>query len=89
MFLLPTNWPPQRNSGPVQVSGKIQENNGVHLDPGGAKATLYLAPEMVDFTQKININGRGSLIKPSLQTLLEDVRTRGDRQHPFWAKVEL
>ncbi len=26
--------------------------------------------------------------KPSLEVMLEDVRTRGDRQHPFWAKVE-
>lgn len=26
--------------------------------------------------------------QPDLETLLEDVRTRGDRLHPFWAKVE-
>ena len=25
---------------------------------------------------------------PSLETLLEDVRTRADRRHPFWVKVE-
>ncbi len=27
-------------------------------------------------------------VEPDLETLLEDVRTRGDRLHPFWAKVE-
>ncbi len=25
---------------------------------------------------------------PSLETLLEDVRTRADRRHPFWVKIE-
>jgi hypothetical protein len=25
--------------------------------------------------------------KPSVETMLEDLRVRGDRQHPFWAKV--
>ena len=28
------------------------------------------------------------MIKPSVETMLEDLRVRGDRQHPFWAKVE-
>jgi hypothetical protein len=28
-------------------------------------------------------------IEPNLLVLLEDARTRGDRQHPFWAKVEM
>jgi hypothetical protein len=27
-------------------------------------------------------------VQPDLKVLLEDVRTRGDRLHPFWAKVE-
>ena len=25
--------------------------------------------------------------EPDIAVLLEDVRTRGDRMHPFWAKV--
>ncbi len=28
------------------------------------------------------------MVDPDLEILLEDVRTRGDRLHPFWAKVE-
>ena len=28
-------------------------------------------------------------IEPDLRVLLEDVRTRGDRQNPFWAKVDI
>ena len=46
---------------------------------------------MIDFNERItvSINGRlyGQDIEPSLEVLLEDVRTRGDRFHPFWARV--
>jgi hypothetical protein len=87
-MVLPTNWP-GKGASPQPVHGKIQEANGVLLEPGGAKGTLWLSPTMVDFEKRISINGRSSVIKPSLQTILEDVRSRGDRQHPYWAKVEL
>jgi hypothetical protein len=59
---------------------------------GADKTTVWLAPEIVDFSQRITVtvNGRNRAadITPSTATMLEDVRTRGDRQHPFWAKVE-
>jgi len=49
---------------------------------------------MIDFSRPINITQNGSrrelpnAIRPDLGVLLEDVRARGDRKHPFWAKVE-
>jgi hypothetical protein len=46
---------------------------------------------MVDFDQpiEVTVNRRREKItvQPSIATMLEDVRTRGDRQHPFWAKA--
>ncbi len=33
-------------------------------------------------------SGRNRFVEPDLEVILEDVRTRGDRQHPFWVKVE-
>ena len=30
---------------------------------------------------------KNGFVKPDLNVMLEDARTRGDRQHPFWAKV--
>jgi len=51
--------------------------------------------EKIDFRQKITLNGRRlqgenkQRAVPSLEIMLEDVRTRGDRQHPFWAKIQL
>jgi hypothetical protein len=55
-----------------------------------------LGPDFVNFDAplKVSFNGRklslpeGSA-QPSLSVLLEDVRTRGDRQRPFWAKIEV
>ncbi len=88
----PEDWPPPRGSQPVQVTGKVL-NNGVNVRTGAARASVWLSPQIIDFDERmmIVINGRridSRDVKRSLPTLLEDVRTRGDRQHPFWAKVE-
>ena len=55
-------------------------------------ARIFLSPDVVDFDQRIEVslNGKkltptGGMVLPSLRLLLEDVRTRADRQHPFWA----
>ena len=84
----PANWPPPKDTRPFTIEGKITKANGVEVK-GGKRSTVWLAPEMVDFTTKISINRGSKTIVPSAKVLLEDVRTRGDRQHPFWAKVEL
>jgi predicted esterase len=75
------------------VNAKLTADNGVLINTG-LKSTLWLAPEMIDFTRPITVIqqkqtlARGNSIRPDPSVLLEDVRTRGDRQHPFWAKVE-
>jgi hypothetical protein len=72
------------------------------LTPGGTlivaahqtdRVTVWLSPELVPFDKPIEVEvnnrqlTRGRLIPPDLSVLLEDVRTRADRQHPFWAKL--
>jgi predicted esterase len=75
------------------VNAKLTADNGVVVNTG-LKATVFLAPEMVDFTRSVTVIqqgktlARGASIRPDPSVLLEDVRTRGDRQHPFWAKVD-
>jgi pimeloyl-ACP methyl ester carboxylesterase len=88
-MVVPANWPPPRNTTPATFQGKLTENNGVNVEKAGAETTVWLAPEMVDFTRRVRIDGKSLMVTPSLETMLEDVRTRGDRQHPFWAKVPL
>ncbi len=56
----------------------------------GENVTLWLGPEFVDFSKLVEIGGRGSFkkaVRPRRSVILEDVRLRGDRQHPFWARL--
>jgi hypothetical protein len=90
----PSNWPPPRGVRPIQLVSKRLAGNKITAKLQAATTTIWLSPELVDFKQRIAIelNGRSigprdRFIAPDLTVLLEDVRTRADRQHPFWAKV--
>lgn len=90
-----TNWPPPHGTKPLIIRGGAPNNNYLSLTAGNAGATFWLSPELLDFNTRTNLmlgghraNGAPSMIKPSVETMLEDLRIRGDRQHPFWAKVE-
>ena len=91
-IVAPLEWPVAK-ARPAETEGEIYDNNRIRIRSGTAKVTVWLSPEMVDFRERIyvTINGRemGRQVEPALDVLLEDVRTRGDRQHPFWAKVGL
>ena len=95
----PVEWtgekPPRGNA--LQVRGSYNTdkdgNSIVRVSCGAGKVTVWLAPEMVDFSKKITVyvntkNVPGSMA-PNIVHLLVDVRSRGDRQHPFWLHVSL
>jgi len=91
----PVDWPPGRGTRPLGVKASITATGNVRVQTGASNVTVWLAPEMIDFGERslviVNgrrINGRQPFIQPDLRVLLEDARTRADRQHPFWAKVE-
>ncbi len=89
----PGQWPPRRGTRAVTFEGKILENNSILFKGGGGRLAIWLSPEIVNFDQqvRISVNGRTTLVdvKPDVGVLLEDARTRGDRQHPFWSRVIL
>ncbi len=89
--ILPMNWPDPK-AAPAILEAEVLPTNRVRVKVNAAQATVFLSPELVDFSRgvRVDINGREKRdeIVPKLDVLLEDVRTRGDRQHPFWAKVE-
>ncbi len=91
-MVVPAQWPPSRGTRPTQTSAKVLENNRITVRTGAQRATVWLTPEMLSFDRRITVtvNGRDIRedVRPDAEVLLEDVRTRGDRQHPFWAKVE-
>ena len=93
----PQQWPlkkPKAN----QLEGKVLNQNLLSARTSCERTTFWLSPDLVDFSLPIEIklNGkkltkkrmRGST-QPELSVLLEDVRMRGDRIRPFWAKIEV
>jgi hypothetical protein len=92
----PSDWPPGRGVSPIKLSGRVLPTNGLAITCGATDVTVWLSPEVVDFNDasrpiRVLLNNRPLTkggVKPDLRVLLEDVRTRGDRLHPFWAKVE-
>lgn len=55
--------------------------------------TVWLSPDMIDFSKPLSVTIDGQRrwngdFSADLEVMLEDLRTRGDRQHPFWAKIE-
>lgn len=93
--VLPAEWGENPISAkkliPAKTKAKPLAPNGVNIDSGSCgKVTVWLSPDLVAFNNslKVVINNKPQRnVQPKIETLLEDVRTRGDRQHPFWAKA--
>lgn len=90
----PASWPPPRNVHPLNLEVKVNANNGINISVHTPKLAVWLSPEYVNFDVPVTITVGGTrlgtrhVVKPSVSTMLEDARTRADRMHPFWAKVE-
>jgi hypothetical protein len=100
----PPNWPANEN-GPLgikstlDIGAKLTSTKDktmiLAVSPRniGSGMTFWLSPDFIDFKKKLLIKGRGGgfddFVKASRETILEDVRIRGDRKRPYWAKVRL
>ncbi len=91
----PTNWPPPAGTQPAQIKASINKTNGINVRAGANQVTVWLSPKMIDFERRsiVTVNGRrfnssDQIIRPDLHVMLEDARTRGDRQRPFWARLD-
>jgi predicted esterase len=84
-IVLPTNWP-QPKAKDAETEAQITQGNTIRVKTPSERLTVWLSPEIVDFNKKIAFGRDRVDIAPANDVLLEDVRTRGDRQHPFWAK---
>jgi hypothetical protein len=94
-MVLPGNWPPERTARPAPITGKRFETNKLSVKAQAEKVIVWLSPELVDLNERLvvevnnrAISPRDRIVRPDLNVLLEDARTRGERQHPFWAKLE-
>ena len=69
--------------------------NIIRIKSKADRALIYLSPERVDFSLRMEVyyngkklTGPSGVVLPSARVMLEDVRTRADRQHPFWAILD-
>lgn len=97
----PTNWPLNgRGFNPLKPKVKLSHTDQANLfqgvSPRGNKqasgVTFWLSPDFIDFKKRVEIDAAGGFrgfIEPSREVLLEDVRRRGDRKRPFWAKKRI
>ena len=92
--LVPVDWTKAGEVRPIETEGRILANNGISVKSGAGKITVWLSPEWIDFNNSENrpiVTIRGKRyhnLEPSVDVLLEDCRTRGDRLHPFWGRVD-
>ena len=91
-MVLPENWPPARFGQPFSLSAKAGTSNKINARCGADQVRIWLSPEVIDFQRPLTIYlGSRRLhqgeITPDVDVLLEDLRTRCDYQHPFWAVI--
>lgn len=89
----PLAWPAPASTRPTLQEFRLTANDQIIIKTGATAARLWLPPGLVDLSrrQMISVNGkeRPYDLKPDVSTLLEDVRTRGDRLRPYWLKLDL
>ncbi len=89
----PLLWDQTPHPRAAEVVASIGEGNVVRVTQGPAdQFILYFSPEMgLKMDQPIIIRYRSRRIDfqfdGSLDTMLEDARTRGDRKHPYWGSL--
>ena len=97
-MILPIDW----STGKLPAKYSPAKTDFLHITENKIKivssanaCSVFLAPEIVNFDQRIEVifNGKkispsDGMVSPALDVLLEDARTRADRIHPFWAVVD-
>jgi pimeloyl-ACP methyl ester carboxylesterase len=94
----PIDFPAKGSVTPVNVQSKLyRATNTVSVTtrPRVAHVQIFLTPDIIDFRAKaaVKVNDKNYLppngmIEPNIEVMLEDVRTRCDRLHPYWALFE-
>lgn len=66
----------------------------LNIKTSADRGVVFLSPEQLDFSRRIEVVFNGRKLTPpngrvpaSSLVMLEDARTRCDRQHPFWASL--
>ena len=92
-MLLPPQWPPAGGYRSASIQARLTPGNTISVRSGAARTIVWLSPELVDFTKPLTVSIDGQRVyrdapQADLWTLLEDLRLRADRQHPFWQAID-
>jgi len=87
----------KRAPAPVKFSATIKDGNTITGSVFGIRQlTVWFGKGMVDYTRPVSVQiatDKGTLkekklITPEIPVLMEDLYERGDRQRPYFAKIE-
>ncbi len=92
-MLLPAQWPPPGGYRSATIEAQLTPGNTINVRSGAARTVVWLTPELVDFSKQLTVQIDGQRVfrgvpRPDLWTMLEDLRLRVDRQHPFWQAID-
>ena len=80
------------------ITGTIKDGSDrwttIAISSPARRHTVWLAPDMVDFGLRVQVTVKGSrkfndFVEASVETIMEDLRLRGDRQKVYQARIEL
>jgi pimeloyl-ACP methyl ester carboxylesterase len=79
---------------PMVLSAKITPGNTIYLMSGGKSNSVWLSPDFVNFSQRVQITLRGTqkfhgIVRQSVEAILDDFRLRADRQTLYTARIDL
>jgi len=82
-----------RRIRPMTLAAHISQGNTLTVTCNPDHFTLWLSPKTIDFKSRLSVrhNRRpkwNDFVEPSIKTILEDFRTRGDRQLIYWARLD-
>ena len=79
---------------PAQTQTFRIAGNKLRIQTSADRGVVFLSPEQLDFNRRMEVVFNGRKLTPqngrvpaSSLVMLEDARTRCDRQHPFWASL--
>jgi hypothetical protein len=86
-----------QNLNPATIKMRSSsQSNLIDLQVNGIKRLdVWLSPKLIDFKRRpdIRINrrsySRSARVKPDLESMLEDLRLRGDRQQIYWYRFTI
>jgi pimeloyl-ACP methyl ester carboxylesterase len=87
-----------QNLNPAEIKMTSSNlSNLIRLDVKGVKRLdLWLSPKLIDFKRKLEIRVQGrpyrgskGPVKLDLESLLDDLRVRGDRQQIYWHRISI